>query len=176
MECVKFPQHLPKTHPSFMLEIKLFLEFTGPDDCSGCFFMVRRTDQFDSLAPPARRHGHHFNALRSIDVLPLPQVVSSFDGSCSGGSRLGVLCRPPSGWQPNLEDSSGGYLFLVDSHAQAVTRRIKLGGESLAASVWHACVMMCFCERVRVRVRAVVRCPTASYCARRSHMTWHGMA
>eukprot|EP00903_Cladosiphon_okamuranus_P008216 g7909.t1 len=55
------------------------------------------------------------------------QVVSTFDGGCSRGSRLGVLCRPPSGWQPNPEGSGGGYLFLVDSVAQEVARWMKLG-------------------------------------------------
>ncbi|CAN0186871.1 unnamed protein product, partial [Hapterophycus canaliculatus] len=60
------------------------------------------------------------------------QIVASFEGGCTKGSRLGVLCRSPSGWQPNLEESShGGYLFLADSDAQRIVRRIKLGGGHL---------------------------------------------
>lgn len=64
------------------------------------------------------------------------QVVARFEGGCPGGSRLGVLCRPTLVWQPNLEGSGeGGYLFLVDTQAQAVTRQMNLGGGSLGASM-----------------------------------------
>ncbi|CAM9151082.1 unnamed protein product [Ectocarpus sp. 4 AP-2014] len=60
------------------------------------------------------------------------QVVARFEGGCLGGSRLGVLCRPTLAWQPNLEGSGeGGFLFLVDTQAQAVTRQMNLGGGSL---------------------------------------------
>lgn len=79
----------------------------------------------------------------------LSQVVSTFDGGCSRGSRLGVLCRPPSGWQPNPEGSGGGYLFLVDSHAQEVARSMKLGGGSLgvctSCSSSLAFIRLCRC-------------------------------
>ncbi|CAM9362401.1 unnamed protein product [Ectocarpus fasciculatus] len=61
------------------------------------------------------------------------QVVARFEGGCPGGSRLGVLCRPPLVWQPNLEGSGGGCLFFVDTQAQAVTRQMNLGGGSLGA-------------------------------------------
>ena len=62
--------------------------------------------------------------------------MASFEGGCPAGSRLGVLCRPPSGWQPVLEDTGGGYLFIVDSHAQASVRSMKLGDGNRGVVGW----------------------------------------
>ena len=70
------------------------------------------------------------------------QVMANLEGGCPRGSRLGVLCRPPSGWQPDLNGVGAGYLFLVDNRAQASTRSIKLGhgylGVSRGAHHWRA--------------------------------------
>ena len=58
-------------------------------------------------------------------------MVASFEGGCPAGSRLGILCRQPLGWYPNLDGTRGDYLFLVDSHAQASVRGMRLGDGSL---------------------------------------------
>ena len=60
--------------------------------------------------------------------------MSNFEGGCAKGSRIGVLCRPSPGWQPNLDDIDSGYFFFVDNSSQTSARSIKLGNGYLGVS------------------------------------------
>lgn len=60
--------------------------------------------------------------------------MSNFEGGCPRGSRIGVLCRPSPGWQPNLDGMDSGYFFFVDNFAQTSARSIKLGNGYLGVS------------------------------------------
>eukprot|EP00752_Nemacystus_decipiens_P011974 g10614.t2 len=127
--------------PGFRLPSSCVTEARFSEDEERCFFGSMSGEVYVHECSNGSGTGHSLSGADGSPILALTspggspvavrQVVATFDGGCSRGSRLGVLCRPPSGWQPNPEGSGGGYLFLVDSHAQEVARWMKLGGEGL---------------------------------------------
>lgn len=84
-----------------------------------------------SLPPP---HLDVLELMFFVDPVTPYKVTANFEGGCPNGSRLGLLCRPPSGWQPHLDGIGAGYLFLADSRAQVSTRTINLADGSIGVS------------------------------------------